>query len=110
MGKFEPGHAPLPGAGRPKGSVNKDTATIREMVKDIYNKTIPERLLEIAFKNPIKEAEILLALLPYTYAKLAPKEDAETLEARAKSDAALVANAVSILQTKVRENPDDTER
>lgn len=70
MGKPAPKGHPKWG-GRKKGTPNKVNAAVREIVEQVLGKTIPERLLEIARDRPREEPDILMALLPYSYPKLA---------------------------------------
>lgn len=60
--------------GRQKGVPNKDKASVRSIVEGILGRSIPEELLAIAKARPQEKKEILLALLPYTYPKLASTE------------------------------------
>lgn len=84
---FVKGHKKL--GGRAKGQVSSEKKLAREIIEGVLKKTIPERLLEIAQRQPAKETEILLALLPYCYPKLQSMEVAATLEANISAELAL---------------------
>jgi hypothetical protein len=100
MAKFEIGNPG--GPGRTKGSQNKDTHTVREIIEGILGMSAPQKLVELCGQDKAAQRQVISDLMPYMYRKLAPKEDAETIEARAKSDATLVENAMRALRLSVR--------
>lgn len=88
-----------PGSGIKKGQTHAESKkrTVREIVEQCLGKTIPERLLEIAKENPLKEAEILDGLMPYTYPKL------QAVEMKATVDHTETTEAIQELADQLRQ-------
>ncbi len=69
---FEPGRKKTGGV--VKGWKNQTVIAARESVEALLGGTIPDELIKIAQANPREKIGILIALLPYFYARLATVE------------------------------------
>lgn len=68
---------PAAGKGRPKGSPNKTTQTVRDAIALLAEKNVSKMqswLDDIAADNPTKAFELTLALMEYNIPKLARTE------------------------------------
>jgi len=88
--------------GRPKGALGKDTRTVRDMIESALGRSIPEEMLRLAGENKQDKLRVMESLLPYTYRKLAPEVESQSVEQKQSVDASLVANVVELLKLKVR--------
>ena len=66
-GRFERGSKPLPHAHRPKGSLNKTTVALKEMILNSLDRLGGEEyLMKLAIENSSAYASILAKVLPST--------------------------------------------
>jgi hypothetical protein len=73
MAKFEKGHTKA--TGRPKGAINKSTATIREKVQQLLDQySIDKMVKDINSLEPKERLQILSGLLEFSIPKLARSE------------------------------------
>ncbi|MFV8248092.1 hypothetical protein [Bdellovibrio bacteriovorus] len=69
MGQFTPGQEKKNGSGRQKGTPNKKTQLLNEIL-DAKDFCIPEKLMELLPSlSPEKQADILVDLMSYVYPK-----------------------------------------
>lgn len=71
---FQKGHAKAGGIKKGQTHTGSGKRTVREIVEAHYNKTLPEKMLELAGSNPETEIDVLKTLMPYAYPKLVATE------------------------------------
>lgn len=66
---FQPGHKLA--KGRPKGSINKNSLNLREVIETTLGKTLSESILdELALLEPNERVRVKLDLMQYCHPKL----------------------------------------
>lgn len=69
MAQFQPGHKLA--KGRPKGSINKATAKLRDIVEAAIGGNLAESIIaELEYLEPKDRANVKLDLMQYCYPKL----------------------------------------
>lgn len=87
------------------GSLGKASTLARRVVEKALKGSIPERLVTLCKENPQREIDILIALMPYCYPKLAQMEVKSEQTLLASEEVKQLANWLTSLNGPIEISP-----